>query len=576
MPKRSSIIPAKVIDLRSGEYLDSWKSIASYLGREVRTVQRWENTEGLPVRRHKHRKLATVYAIKSELDSWWKGRETLREPVVEMPASRVRARLAVLPFEDLSGDPAQEYFSDGLTEEMIAQLARLQPDRLGVIARTTMMQYRGTKKTIGQIGKELGVNYLLEGSVRRADQRVRITVQLVKVGDQTHLWAESYERAVEDILAIQVEVAKRIARSLTVELLPGGHAALAPISTTSAAAHDAYLRGRYCWNKRSEEDFVKAIEFFQQAAELNPEYAAAHAGLANCYDTLGWYGALPAAEAFRKAKAAAQRALQIDERLAEAHAALAYGMHLYEWNWPEIEKEHQRALELDPNHVTAHHWYSLFLTAMARFEEAFTHMRCALELDPLSPVLNSHYGWIFYFAGQNDRAVEQLQKTVEMEPRFAVGRCFLGLAYERGKKYAAAIREFKAAREFSKGHPMAIASLSHVCGMSGKKAEAKRYLEELLETSRQRHVSPYFFALAHAGMGEKELVFEWLEKAFQERSGWLGNLNVEPGFDQVRSDPRFGDLVRRVGLPVLANVSLPVKRPTPSLGSPSQCLSTKD
>lgn len=550
MPKQSSMISAKGVEFPAGELLDSWKSIASYLGREVRTVQRWENTEGLPVRRHQHRKLATVYAIKSELDAWWKGREPVREPAEAQPTARARPRLAVLPFENMSGDPAQEYFSDGLTEEMIAQLGRLQPDRLGVIARTTMNQYKGTKKNIEQIGRELTVDYLLEGSVRRTSQRVRITAQLIKVSDQTHLWAESYERAVEDVLAIQIEVAERIARSLTVELLPTEHAALARTATASAAAHDAYLRGRYCWNKRSEENFVKAIEYFQQAVELDPEYAGAYAGLADCYDTLGWYGGMPAGEAYQKARDAAQRALQINEGLAEAHAALAYGMQFHEWNWPEIEKEYQRALELDPNYLTAHHWYALFLSAMARFEEAETHMRCALELDPLSPVLNSHLGWIYYFARQNERAIEQLQETVEMDPQFAVGRCFLGLAYERRKKYPAAIKEFKAARELSKGHPLAIASLSHAYGLSGKKTEARKYLEELREASRQRHVSPYFFGLAYTGMGDKEQAFEWLEKAYQERSGWLGNLNVEPGLDRLRSDRRFADLVRRVGLPV--------------------------
>jgi TolB-like protein/Tfp pilus assembly protein PilF len=552
MPRRGNTTPGKPVQPRSDELLDSWKSIATYLGREVRTVQRWESTEGLPVRRHKHNKLATVYAIKSELDSWWKGREPLREPAAALPAARVRSRLAVLPFENLSGDPAQEYFSDGLTEEMIAQLGRLQPDRLGVIARTTMMQYRGKRKSIEKIGRELEVNYLLEGSVRKGDQRVRITAQLIKVSDQTHLWAESYERALEDILAIQIDVAERIARSLAVELLPDEHAVLAHSSTASAAAHDAYLRGRYCWNKRSEDNFVKAIEYFQQAVELDQDYAAAYAGLADCYDTLGWYGGMPAGDAYRKARAAAERALQINERLADAHAALAYGMQFHEWNWPEIEKEYQRALELDPNHVTAHHWYALYLTAMARFEEAVAHMRAALEFDPLSPVLNSHLGWIYYFAGQNERAIEQLEKTVEMEPQFAVGRCFLGLAYERRKKYPAAIREYKAARDLSKGHPLAIASLSHACGAAGKKAEAKRYLEELRESSRQRHVSPYFFALAYTGMGDKEQAFAWLEKAYQERSGWLGNLNVEPGLDRVRSDRRFADLVKRVGLPALA------------------------
>lgn len=552
MSKGAGTGPSKSANVPGGELLDSWKAIATYLGREVRTVQRWERTEGLPVKRHNHRKLATVFAIKSELDSWRRSRESLRESCLGVPAAKARPRLAVLPFENLSGDPSQEYFSDGLTEEMIARLARLQPDRLGVIARTTMMQYRGTKKKIDQIGRELEVNYLLEGSVRRSNQRVRITAQLIKVSDQTHLWAESYERAVEDILAIQIDVSERIARSLTVELLPGHHAALARPSTNSTAAHDAYLRGRYFWNKRSEDSFVKAIEYFQQAVDLDPDYAVAYAGLADCYDTLGWYGGMPAAEAYRKAKSAAQRALQIHEGLAEAHAALAYGMHFHEWNWAEIEKEYLRALELDPAYVTAHHWYALYLNAMGRFDEAIAHMGCALELDPLSPVLNSHLGWIFYFARQNDRAVEQLRKTVEMEPQFAVGRCFLGLAYEWSRKYPAAIREFKAARDFSNGHPLAIASMSHAYGFAGKKAEARRCIEELQETSRRRHVPPYYFALAYAGLGEREQVFGWLEKAYQERSGWLGNLNVEPGLDRVRSDPRFADLVRRVGLPVSA------------------------
>jgi tetratricopeptide (TPR) repeat protein len=213
---------------------------------------------------------------------------------------------------------------------------------------------------------------------------------------------------------------------------------------------------------------------------------------------------------------------------------------------------YQRALELNPNYVTGHHWYALFLTAMGRFAEAIMQMRYALELDPFSPVLNSHLGWIFYFARENDRAVEQLQRTVEMEPQFAVGRCFLGIAYEGSKKFAAAMKELNAARELSNGHPLAIASLSHACGLAGKKAEAKRYLEMLKETSLQRHVSPYFFALAYAGMGEKEQVFTWLEKAYVDRSGWLVNMNVEPGLDRVRSDRRFANLARRVGLPVLA------------------------
>jgi TolB-like protein/Tfp pilus assembly protein PilF len=533
------------------EQLASWKEIAAYLRRDVRTVQRWEKTEGLPVKRHRHRELESVYALKSELDSWREGRQPLRIPEASSaPAAKARRRLAVLPFDNLSGDPEQEYFSDGLTEEMISKLGRLHPERLGVLARTTMMKYKGTTKSINEIDSELGVDYFLEGSVRRDDRRVRITAQLIKVSDQTHLWAESYDRTVEDILAVQIEVAEKIARSLAVELLPEEHAALARSSTTNAAAHDAYLRGRYFWSKRTEENFSKAIESFQQAVDIDPGYAAAYAGLADCFDTLGWYGALPADEAYRKAKAAALHALQIDDRLAEAHAALAYAKHFYEWNWEEIEKEYRRALELDSNYVTAHHWYALFLASMGRFGEALVQMDCALDLDPLSLVINSHLGWILYFARLNERAVKQLQETVKIDPQFAVGRYFLGMAYEQSQQYDAAIKEFEAARAFGGEHPGPIASLVHASGLAGKMSDAKRHLESLKDTARRRHVSPYFFAQAYVGMGENGNAFTWLDHAYQERSGWLVNLNIDPAMDPLRSDRRFADLLRRVGLPI--------------------------
>jgi TolB-like protein/Tfp pilus assembly protein PilF len=538
------------------EHLLSWKEIAVYLRRDVRTVQRWEKTEGLPVRRHRDRELETVYALKAELDSWREGRQPSRTSEASSPAAaKSRRRLAVLPFSNMSGDPEQEYFSDGLTEEMIAKLGRLHPERLGVLARTTMMKYKGTTKSIGEIDGELDVDYLLEGSVRRDDQRVRITAQLIKVSDQTHLWAESYDRTLEDILAVQIEVAEKIARSLTVELLPDEHAVLARSSTANPAAHDAYLRGRYFWNKRTELSFSKAIESFQQAVALDPGYAAAYAGLADCFDTLGWYGALPAGEAYRKAHAAAMHALQIDDRLAEAHAALAYAKHFYEWNWEEIEKEYRRALELDSNYVTAHHWYALFLTSMGRFGEALAQMDSALDLDPFSLVINSHLGWILYFARLGERSVRQLQETVEMDSQFAIGRYFLGMAYEQCQQYDAAIKEFEAARAFGGQHPGPIAYLIHASGLAGKMSQAKRYLEDLKNAASRRHVSPYFFAVAHAGIGEIETAFGWLEDAYEERSGWLVNLKIDPAIDPLRSDPRFPHLLRRVGLPVKRGVN---------------------
>ena len=541
------------------EHLLSWKEIAAYLRRDVRTVQRWEKTEGLPVRRRRDRELETVYAVRAELDSWREGRQPSRTSEGSSPAgAKSRRRLAVLPFSNMSGDPEQEYFSDGLTEEMIAKLGRLHPERLGVLARSTMMKYKGSTKSIEEIDSELDVDYLLEGSVRRDDQRVRITAQLIKVSDQTHLWAESYDRTLEDILAVQVEVAEKIARSLTVELLPDKHAALTRSSTANPAAHDAYLRGRYFWSKRTEESFSKAIESFQQAVDLDPRYAAAYAGLADCFDTLGWYGALPAGEAYRKAHVAAMQALQIDDRLAEAHAALAYAKHFYEWNWEEIEKGYQRALELDSNYVTAHHWYALFLTSMGRFGEALTQMDSALDLDPFSLVINSHLGWILYFARLSERAVKQLQETVQMDPQFAIGRYFLGMAYEQCRQYDAAIKEFEAARAFGGEHPGPIAYLIHASGLAGKMSQAKRYLEELKNAASRRHVSPYFLAVAHVGMGEIETAFAWLEDAYRERSGWLVNLNIDPAIDPLRSDPRFKDLLRRVGLPIKRGVNPPV------------------
>jgi TolB-like protein/Tfp pilus assembly protein PilF len=541
------------------EHLLSWKEIAAYLRRDVRTVQRWEKTEGLPVRRRRDRELETVYALRTELDSWRESRQPTRTSEVSNPAAaKSRRRLAVLPFSNMSGDPEQEYFSDGLTEEMIAKLGRLHPERLGVLARTTMMKYKGTTKSIEEIDGELDVDYLLEGSVRRDDQRVRITAQLIKVSDQTHLWAESYDRTLEDILAVQVEVAEKIARSLTVELLPEERAALTRSSTANPAAHDAYLRGRYFWNKRTEQSFSKAIESFQQAVDLDPGYAAAYAGLADCFDTLGWYGALPAGEAYRKAHAAAMHALQIDDRLAEAHAALAYAKHFYEWNWEEIEKGYLRALELDSNYVTGHHWYALFLTSMGRFGEALAQMDSALDLDPFSLVINSHLGWILYFARLSERAVRQLQETVEMDSQFAIGRYFLGMAYEQCHQYDAAIKEFEAARAFGGQHPGPIAYLVHASGLAGKISQANRYLEDLKNAAGRRHVSPYFLAVAHAGMGEIETAFACLEDAYRERSGWLVNLNIDPAIDPLRSDPRFADLQRRVGLPVKRGVHPPL------------------
>ncbi len=405
-----------------------------------------------------------------------------------------KVMLAVLPFENLSNDPRQNYFSEGLTEEMITQLGRMHPRRLGVIARSTAMHYQGTQKRADQIGQELGVGYILEGSVRRAIDRVRITAQLIQVSDQTHLWAETYDRKLADVLDIQREVARRIAKSLAVELLPDQQTALSRTSTRDSEAHEAYLKGRYFWNKRTEEGFQKAIVHFEQAIARDPDYALAYTGLADCYETLALYGGLLPREAALRAKTAASKALEIDGKLAEAYTSLGFAQLQFDWDWPGAEREFKQALDLNPNYVTGHHWYGLFLALMGRFEEAFAQMRHCLDLDPLSLVLNSHLGWFLYYAHRFEEAIKQFCKTLEMDQSFPVTNYLLGLAYLKKEMINEAISEFHKTDQLSNSHPAALAGLGQAHGLAGRKAEGRQYLERLLAVSKTRYVSQYFMA----------------------------------------------------------------------------------
>ena len=548
LEKRAETVPQ--------DRLDSWKEIAVYLKRDVRTVQRWEKTEGLPIHRHLHSARGSIYAYKTAVDAWWHQRSPQLEADAgpAPPASQGRAgttgmRLVVLPFENMSSEPEQDFFSDGLTEEMITRLGRLRPDRLSVIARTTAMQYRGTTRRIDQIARELGADFFLEGSVRRTANRVRITAQLIKASDQTHLWAETYERMLEDVLDIQSDVTQQIARSLELELLPDEKAGLARGATRNSAAHDAYLKGRFFWSQRIEEGFTRSLGCFQQAVEMDPAYAEAYAALAESYVTLGWYGAFPPREAFDRSRDAALRALAIREQTTEAHTALAYAKMFHEWNWEEIEREHQRALSIDPASVTGHHWYALFLAAMGRSAEAFEHMQRALELDPLSVVLHAHLGWVLYHGREFKSAIVQLQKTRDMDPNFPIGRYFLGLACAYSRRRKEAIAELEISTKMTGGQPGWLATLGHIYGLEGRKTEARKCLRELEEMMKRRYVPAYCLAFTCAGIGDKDAAFEWLEKAFEERSGWLVYLNVESAMNSLRSDRRFKDLVHRVGLP---------------------------
>ena len=454
--------------------------------------------------------------------------------------------LAVLPFENLGGDPEQEYFADGLTEEMISQLGRLHAARLGVIARTSAMQYKGTHKSIHEIARELGVEFVLEGTVRRAGERVRITAQLIRAADQVHLWAESYDRTLGDILAIQTDVADRIGRSLAMELLPGTRAStLNTAPTVDSAAYEAYLKGRFHWNRRTEDGFKKALVFYQQSIDKDPRYAQPYVGLAEIYSVLGLYGVLgwnrfsPPSETAARARAASAKALEIDGGLPEAHTASAFAKFVYNWDWAGAEEEFQLALKFNPNQSMSHCWYALFLAAMARFDEALAEMKKALALDPLSLVANAHLGWILYLARRYDEAFAQLRSTLEMDPNFATAHGYLGVLFFQRAKYRRAQREFGKAFE-SVGDPAVYAALRSCYTQALKGEPASPAQSNLL--------SPYLRAILQLSVDRKEQALDSLERAYEEHSSWLVNLNVEPTLDGLRSDPRLQNLLRRIGL----------------------------
>jgi TolB-like protein/DNA-binding winged helix-turn-helix (wHTH) protein/Tfp pilus assembly protein PilF len=458
-----------------------------------------------------------------------------------------KVMLAVLPFDNLTSDTEQDYFSDGLTEEMISQLGRLQPERLGVIARTSIMNYKGAKKDIHQIGDELGVDYVLEGSVRRTDDRVRVTAQLIQVSDQTHLWSESYDRTREDALKIQSEVAYRIARSLAFELLSARPTNLAPGSTASIEAYDAYLRGRYLWNKGTRSDIKKSIEYFEQAISYDQNYGLAYAGLADSHRYLAMYYAVPVSEAMEKAKAAAIKAIEINDAIAEAHTALGTIRFRYEWDWAGAEREFQRAVELNPGYGLAHHDYAWFLVAMGRFEEGLAEMQRARELDPLSPVANADVGWVYMLARRYDEAIDQMRRTLELEPGFGSAEACLVKSYVLKGQYAEAFEAARKEMVESGASGEEMAAIEQNDPKEGMKAIYRWQLNRRFEAAKQRALSSEGFAALYAAIGEKDKAFEWLEKAVKERDFSIASIKVDPDFDPLRSDPRFDALLKKIG-----------------------------
>lgn len=475
----------------------------------------------------------------------------VRSRDIQHGSSPNRITLAVLPFQNLTPDPNQEYFSDGLTEEMITQLGGLNPERLGVIARTSAMHYKGTTELAGQIGRELGVDYLVEGSLRRQGSRVRISAQLIRVRDQMHLWAQDYDRDFNDFLALESDVTRDVAAQIQLKLRAQPAARVS--RSLNPNAYDAYIKGRFFWNKRTEGGHLKAIEYFNQAITADPAYAQAYSGLADACALLGSNPTttITRHEAMSRARTAALKALALDDALAEAHTSLAFVYWHYDWNWPAAEKEFQRALQLNPSYPTAHQWYAFYLVSQGRTQQALEEIRRAQETDPLSLIINADTAEMFYYAHQYDQAIEQAKKVLEMDPEFGLARATLAWSYLANQERGAALKETEKGVNSPGAKFYLEANLASIYALEGQKAKAKNLLLQLQAESERLHKGQLFVGIAqvHATLGEKDEAFMWLEKAFQNRDGGLTLIKMVPYLDSLRGDPRFTDLVHRIGLP---------------------------
>jgi len=457
--------------------------------------------------------------------------------------------LIVLPLENLSGDKEQDYFADGMTDELIANLAKIRS--LRVISRSTAMAYKGTRKPLSEIARELNVDAVVEGTVLRAGNRVRITAELVRVSTDRHLWADTYESQLGDVLALQNRVSSAIVDEIRINLTPEEKDRLAKTPAVSPEAYENYLKGRYYWNKRSDEGLTKAIGYYEQATHKDPQYALAYAGLADSYGIIGAtiFGSMPAREAAPKAKAAALRALEIDPTLAEAANSLATVKFNYDWDWAGAADGFKRAIELNPAYPTAYQRYSLYLVAMGRFQESFDQITKARALDPLSISINTSLGWRLYLARQYDRSIEQLRNTLEMDPTYELPHLLLGRAYQQKGDFARAIPEFQKAVELSHNTPLMVSALARANALSGNREQAEKLLAELMAKSKREYVSPFYIAMINAGLGRTVLAMDWLEKAYNDRSNGLVFLKVDPELDSLRTNARFLELQRKLNYP---------------------------
>jgi TolB-like protein/DNA-binding winged helix-turn-helix (wHTH) protein/Flp pilus assembly protein TadD len=455
--------------------------------------------------------------------------------------------LAVLPLENLSGDAAQNYFADGMTDELITDLAQI--SALRVISRTSVMVYKGARKPLPQIARELNVDGVVEGTVLRSGDRVRITAQLIEASTDKHLWSQSYEGELRDTLALQNRVASAIADQIRINLTPREQAALKDVKVVNPEAYESYLKGRYFWNKRTADGLKVALAYFNQAIEEDPKYAQAYSGLADTYALLGdWqYAVMTPKDALPKAKAAAIKALELDSGLGEAHNSLAFLLDGFDWDFEAGGREFRRAIELNPGYATAHHWYAWHLSLLGRYDEAIAEMRKAESLDPLSLIINADLAELLVLAHSYDASIQQSRKTIEMDPNFALAHNQLAQAYLQERMYDEAVAELLKAVQLSGGSPTCIANLARSYAASGKRSEAIKLLGDLKGRSSPTYSNASEIAMVYASLGDKDQAMNWLEKGYEER--FNPGVLLRPGFDPLRSDSRFQNLAHRIGLP---------------------------
>lgn len=453
--------------------------------------------------------------------------------------------LAVLPLKNLSGDASQDYLADGMTEALIGRLSEIH--NLRVVSHTSVTRFKDTHLSVPEIARTLGVDAIVEGSVIRDGSRIRVHAQLIRSATDEHFWSEAYDRELRDVLSLQNDVAQSIARKVEVTVTGEEHARLSSARTVDPEAYGAYLKGRYYWNKRTADSMPKAVLYFEHAISKDPGYGAAYSGLADCNSGLAWHGFMAPAEVLPKAYAAAQKAVEIDPQSAEAHASLALVLN-HQWDWSRAEIEFKSALKLNPQYANAHHWYGDYLSIQGRHDEALVEAKRALELDPLNLMIGTWVGLRYYLAGRYDPAIEQSRNTVDLDPNFAAAHLILGESYVQDVKHKEGLNELRKAASLSGDSPLYMAQVGVSLALGGEKKEALRVIRQLQQISGKRYVSPYGIAQIYAALNDKEQTYKWLETAYRDRAVWMSYLAVDPVFGSIRSEERFRDLLRRVGL----------------------------